>query len=110
MELFLSANVNDVFSFCGNVGAGCGENCRFMADFGAVKDVLTLAETAAEQTSQSLDTQVRAQSVGPWMPPSVITLQPGSSCGSAQFVRGQFHMYVISRSISSWSKRSFRHR
>lgn len=27
-----------------------------MADFGAVKDVLTLAETAAEQTSQSLDT------------------------------------------------------
>lgn len=56
MELFLSAKVNDVFSFCGNVGAGCGENCRFMADFGAVKDVLTLAETAAEQTSQSLDT------------------------------------------------------
>lgn len=56
MELFHTANVNDVFSFCGNFGAGCGENCRFMADFGAVKDVLTLAETAADQTGQSLVT------------------------------------------------------
>lgn len=100
MELFHSANVNDVFSFCGNFGAGCGENCRFMADFGAVKDVLTLAEAAADQTSQSVDT----------LPGKGDGTKCGSmdaslchhtaawiiSCGSAQFVRGQFYMYIIS--------------
>lgn len=55
MELFHSANVDDVSSLCGNFGAGRGENCRFMADLGEnVKDVLTVAEAAADKQARAL--------------------------------------------------------